>query len=479
MKCSSFVQASAGALFVGALFPSLVSAQLRVATWNISNYGETTTVARDAAIQTAVFGSFNGRTMTPDAFMVQEVESAAAQTHLLSVLNASPGQTGAWAAAVFHDGPDSDSSFFYRTNKVNLLGAFVIANADPGTTGQPRDTMRYDVSLKGYTGTAPSLSMYSAHLKAGSTSTDNARRLVETQRIRDNAETLPAGRMFLMGGDFNVQSSTQTAYAELVGSQSNNTGRLYDPIKTPGDWNNNSAYRFVHTQDPTGSGGMDDRHDQILLGNGLIDGKGFDYIGNPNTPYATNTWDDPNHSYRAWGNDGTSFGGQLTTTGNAMVGSTIASAIKTVASSSGGHLGIFLDLRVAEELAKSTSSLNFGTVYQDSDASQSLGIFNDVDSTIWGTNGIANLDYSLVARGDVIVPSGLFSDAAGGSTNLHDITLNTDTPGSKSGFVDIYSNGALLSSVSVTGFVAVPEPGCIAVLVGGAMLLLGRGRKST
>ncbi len=26
-----------------------------------------------------------------------------------------------------------------------------------------------------------------------------------------------------------------------------------------------SAYRFIHTQDPSGAGGMDDRHDQILV----------------------------------------------------------------------------------------------------------------------------------------------------------------------------------------------------------------------
>jgi hypothetical protein len=169
--------------------------------------------------------------------------------------------------------------------------------------------------------------------------------LLEAQRIRDDAEALPSGWHFLLGGDFNIQSSFQSAYQELVGSQANNDGRFTDPIKTPGSWNNTSTYRIVHTQDPVGAGGMDDRHDQILVSSGLVDGAGADYIGDPDTAYSTTTWDDPSHSYRSWGNDGTSFNVAMTITGNQMVGTTIAQALANTAAG-GGHLPVFLDLRV-------------------------------------------------------------------------------------------------------------------------------------
>jgi hypothetical protein len=193
-------------------------------------------------------------------------------------------------------------------------------------------------------------------MKAGSTSSDQSRRLVESQRIRDNAQgldtnpsngvndALPAGYNFALVGDFNIQTSTQAAYQELVGSQANNAGRFFDPINTPGSWNNSSAYRFVHTQNPNAD--MDDRLDFILVSASLIDGGGIDYIGNSALAYSTSTWNDPNHSYRVWGNDGTSYGAGITVSGNTMVGATIAQAIKDSVggSATGGHLPVFLDL---------------------------------------------------------------------------------------------------------------------------------------
>jgi hypothetical protein len=209
----------------------------------------------------------------------------------------------------------------------------------------PRHVMRYDVRLMRESSDLTRLAIYSVHMKAGSDPDDQARRLVEAQAIRGDAELLPPGWHFVLGGDFNIQSSTQAAYGELVGWKPNNNGRFFDPISTPGSWNNNFAFRFVHTQDPSGAGGMDDRHDQILISAGLIDGAGPDYIGDPAVPYSTTTWNDPVHSYRNWGNDGSSYNQNLTVTGNQMVGAMIAQALVDSAPG-GGHLPVFLDLRV-------------------------------------------------------------------------------------------------------------------------------------
>jgi hypothetical protein len=180
-------------------------------------------------------------------------------------------------------------------------------------------------------------------MKSGSAGSDLSRRLLEAQRIRDDAECLPEGWHFLLGGDFNIPSSGQAAYQELVGSQTNDDGRLFDPISTPGSWQNNASFRFVHTQDPVTE--MDDRFDQLLLSTSLLDGTGLDYIGDPSRPYSTTTWDDPHHSYRSWGNDGSGYNAPLVVAGNQMVGSEIAQALRNSAAS-GGHLPVFLDLRV-------------------------------------------------------------------------------------------------------------------------------------
>lgn len=416
------------------LLPPTATAQLRVANWNITNYNG----GRDGAFQTAIYGAFGGRSMAPDAILTQEMISSSAVNSFLSILNTAPASPGDWAAAPFMDGPDTDNAFFYRTSKLAYLGKTVVAVGGPAPN-HPRNVNRYDVQLIGYTAPSAVLACFSTHMKAGSTSDDQARRMLEAQRIRANARALPAEWSYMVAGDFNVQSSTQAAYQELTGVAGNPLGRFFDPIRTPGDWNNNSAFRFVHTQDPVGAGGMDDRHDQILVGAPLIDGDGLEYIGNQSIPYSTTTWDDPNHSFRAWGNDGSSFDTALRVTGNTMVGASIAQALRDSALDA-GHLPVFLDLRVPAAI-DSDSSLDFGTVPEGSTAEQTLNVTNAGDVSLWTAAGIDDLRYSMTVSNPVFsVPTEAFADAATPGGNSHLIALDTSQPGSFSATLTISSN---------------------------------------
>lgn len=393
---------------------------LRLTTWNISNYSG----GQVPELQTAIYGSFEGRSMSPDVLVVQEMLSQAAVNTLLNALNTAPSSPGDWAAGPFIDGPDTDSAVFYRTDKVAFNGLHTLP-ADPGTSGAPRDVRRYDLGLVGYDDPSTQLSIYSVHMKAGSSSTDQQRRLIEATRIRDDAETLDPAVNIVIAGDFNVQSSNQAAYQELVGLQANNNGRFLDPIATPGSWNNNFAFRFVHTQDPSGAGGMDDRHDQILLDPSLGDGVGLDYVGQFGLPYSATTWDDPNHSYRAWGNDGTSFDLSLTVAGNAMVGPTIAQTLIALASG-GGHLPVLLDMVVPAQVA-ADNEIDLGAVPFGSLASGSIVVANGGDVSRWGPGGIALLNYTLDADAGIAVNAGPFSDAAGGVVNEHGFVADLAT----------------------------------------------------
>ena len=395
---------------------------LRVATWNISFYSG----GRTSQIQTSVYGEFEGRSFAPDAILLQEMVSEAAVAHIVFALNTAPGSPGDWAMAPFIDGNDTDNGFVYRTSKLDLLGAFVVAEGGP-PPNHPRNVNRYDVRPIGYQSDATILSLYSSHMKAGSSSQDEQRRLLEARAIRADAEALPDGRHFILGGDFNIQSANRSAYQELVGSRANDAGRFHDPIATPGAWNNNPNFRFVHTQDPVGPGGMDDRHDQLLLSATLIDGQGLDYIGDPAIPYSTVTWNDPNHTYRAWGNDGSSFDTVLRSEGNEMVGPAIADALKAVAGGA-GHLPVFLDLCVPARIV-ADGLLDFGTVVQGSDASMVLTVGNAGDTDLWGESGIEDAVYTLIVAPPYAAPFGPHTDPAGGTLNQHAVTLDTSTVG--------------------------------------------------
>ena len=335
---------------------------MRVAEWNVSNYGGTD--YRYSSFQTAIYGEYLGRSMSPDVMVCQEFTSQAGVNSFKQLLNTAPGSPGDWEAAPFINGNDTDSAFFYKTSQCSYVGYAVVFQATGSTSLPPRNIMRYDISVDGPDG-PEYIALYSSHMKSGTSSSDQNRRLLEAQYIRWNAETLPQGWSFAYCGDTNVQNSSQAAYQFLVGSQANDSGRFHDPICTPGAWNNNSAFRFVHTQDPAdATGGMDDRHDQILLSLSLVDGIGIDYLGNPAIPYSTATWDDPNHSYRAWGNDGTSYNTSLTISGNSMVGASIAQALVTSAMGQ-GHLPVFLDLWVPDATFNITGVADLGQYHGD------------------------------------------------------------------------------------------------------------------
>ncbi len=424
------------AVRLGALalcLPVPVFAQLRVATWNVTNYDGPS--GRDPSFQVIAYGVFQGRQMAPDIILGQEFISAPALAHFVDVLNTAAGSPGDWAAAPFVNGPDTEQVLLYRTSKVHLAGSVVVAVG--GTSpNHPRNIMRFDIRPVGYSGAGATIACYCSHMKAGSTQEDQDRRLLEAQRIRNDAETLNPAWNFLLGGDFNIQTSTQAAYVELTGSQPANTGRLFDPIRTPGNWLNTQAFRFVHTQDPGVD--MDDRFDQVLMSASLLDGRALDYIGSLTLPYSTTTWNDPNHAYRAWGNDGTCFNEPLTTSGNAMVGPVIAQALITAAAEF-GHIPVFLDLRVAAEI-DSPVEIGFGTVPQGAPAPAEIEVRNAGDVGLWTAPGIANLNYALAASAGFGAPAGMFADGPGGSGNFHTLTMDTGTPGQKVGTLTITSD---------------------------------------
>ena len=453
MRGCSVGVASLLAVFAG----GIASAQLRVVNWNVTLYSS----GRQSIIANAVYGQvpaalpLAGQSMSPDVLIGQEFANTQASIdNFLAALNNAPGSPGDWAAAPLITSPDTTNAFFYRTSKLHFEAGVVISFATGSTSLPPRHTMRYDTRLVGY-GDVPgtNISFYGTHMKAGSASTDQSRRLLEANKIRDNANgldtngegtALPAGVMFMIGGDFNIQSSSQAAYVRMVGSEAINTGRFFDPIKSPGTWNNSGAFRFIHTQDPStsGQGGMDDRHDQLLICGQLIDGVGFDYIGDANIPYSTTTWNDPNHSYRCWGNDGSTYDGSLAIATNQMVGPIIAQALVDDANSggsSGGHLPVLLDLRVPARIA-STETIDFGEVELNSVASADLNVYNAADVGLWTLSGVADLHYSLAATAGIEVPAGSFFDAPGGSQNTHAVTLDTSVAGEVSGEITIASD---------------------------------------
>lgn len=398
------------------------AAQLRVATWNLTNFNGSD-ADRNEAFRTSLFAEFDGRSLRPDVLVVQEVTGAAAANRLPGILNSDPRGGQDWALAQFIDGPTTDSALVYRTSRASVREV-VVASAGGTSPLPPRNTMRYDMAIAGYD--TPVLSLYSTHMKAGTSGSDRDRREAEAQAIRADAEDLPDGTCIMLLGDFNMQSSSEDAYGDLIDSRANNNGRLFDPIKSPGSWNNSSLFRFLHTQDPVDQ--MDDRFDLILINDDLFDGDGLEYLGDVTVQFSRTRFDDPNHSYRSWGNDGSSFDDPLTTSGNDMVGPVIAQALREAPGGSLGHLPVFLDLLVPAKIG-TLASLSFGEVGVGEEVVLNLPVGNLGSVPLWSADGIQPLRFTIVAPPPFEAPVAAFTVPAGGATEFVPITLVATTAG--------------------------------------------------
>src|SRR5436190_21383120 len=87
----------AAAVLAPLALPHPAPAQLRLAQWNITAYSS----GRVADFQTAIFSSFSGRSMSPDAIITEEVVSQAGADNFLALLNSAPSVPHDWALAQF------------------------------------------------------------------------------------------------------------------------------------------------------------------------------------------------------------------------------------------------------------------------------------------------------------------------------------------------------------------------------------------
>ncbi len=172
-----------------------------------------------------------------------------------------------------------------------------------------------------------------AHLKAGSYPENETQRTYETSLIVDYFESLGEQGNYLVLGDFNVYTPTESAFQNLI-DPDNSLYTFYDPADQIGEWSSNYNYRYYHTQsthtsgDCFSTGGMDDRFDFILASDYIMNGTNhFEYIAD---------------SYKTIGQDGSRFNSSLNTTSNSAVPNSVAQALYNMSD----HLPVYLELEI-------------------------------------------------------------------------------------------------------------------------------------
>lgn len=290
--------------------------------YNILNFPETTSDRVDTLKKIIQY-------TRPDVLVVSELQTLfGANLILANALNT--GGVSNYSKALFYDGPDTDNMIFYNNQKLGLAKQYQIVT-------QLRDISEYKMYYKSQdlsqTNDTTFIWFYSAHLKAGSTQPDIDQRETEAQTFKNYLTNNYRTGNMVLGGDFNFYTSSEAGCQTLMftGSQT-----FRDPINRLGAWNNNSAYKDVHTQSTRtaagygggSTGGLDDRFDIVFLNDNIINAVArVGYVSG---------------SYKAIGQDQNRFNGTVNSGTNTVVPASVANALFYMSD----HLPVYLKLSI-------------------------------------------------------------------------------------------------------------------------------------
>jgi len=308
---------------------------IRVMHYNILQYGNTCANVNINSKNTwlsAITGYYK-----PDIFTVNEM--AANQAYAANIQqNALTYQTMERGDYTNQAGGNLTNMIFYNPDILGYVSNEIIG-------GNLRDVNAYTLFVKSTATDAGSDTVFItcivAHLKAGSSSSDESQRMVAATSIMNWISTNNLENVMVMG-DFNLSDDQEDAYFEFV-NNSNTTINLTDPVGL--SWTG-SNYAIHQTQSPRQTtndcgvgGGMDDRFDFILFNNDIDQGsQGVEFVAD---------------SYEALGNDGLSYNDELACNGIA-VPSIICSSLKQMSD----HLPVVMELAIPEATTSIEDLLN-------------------------------------------------------------------------------------------------------------------------
>ena len=298
------------------------ASNIRVMTYNLLNFSDDDN--REMHYITIL------ESVLPDLIVVQEILGHNGFTHFQSDVM-EVFQNGQWSGAPFiNQSAQQDIALFFKNDKFSFINTSVIETAQSSGT---RDVIEWTMV---HNASQLEFNIYGVHFKASSGSSNADQRLQEATILRQYLNTLPLGRHFIVAGDFNIYSnsqSTEPAFNMLTGESDNNVGRVFDPLDRIGNWHNNSSFSDVHTQSSRVSsfggganGGMDDRFDWLFVSENILDNQ-------TNITYLENT-------YNAFGNDGNHFNNAINAGSNSSVSQSIANALHDASD----HLPVYMNI---------------------------------------------------------------------------------------------------------------------------------------
>ena len=273
----------------------------------------------------------------PDIFMVCELQSQEGADAILNIGLNSDGNSNYSAAPYFENqsgGGDLQQALFYRNDM------FVLENTEIINT-PVRDINKYTLLLNTANQDTNPIRIYAyvTHLKSSQGGANQQLRLSMVEAFVNDTQQLEEDAYVLFAGDFNIYTSTEPAYLEIL-DQTNNIA-MADPINTPGAWNNNEDFTAVHTQSTRTSssgfgggagGGLDDRFDFIMVSQNMMTDSNLGYKAD---------------SYKAYGNNGNCYNNDIN---DINCGGVYNQVIRDALYNMSDHLPVVMELETDQEI---------------------------------------------------------------------------------------------------------------------------------
>jgi len=311
--------------------------ELIVMHYNLLNYGNITdycTASNNSMVNKEQYLRTIINYIKPDIFGVNEL---AANTYVVnrlldSVMNYQSTKTYSRGNYLNAAGSDLISMVYYNNQKLALAQTISLQK-------HVRDIILYRLYYRSpnlpQTHDTVWINVISGHLKAGSTTSEQADRALMTANAITYLKNHHYPGNYIFMGDFNIQTSSETSYQNLISSTAGNF-IFKDPIQQNGSWNNNNNFSDLHTQSThstsngcASTGGMDDRFDFILVSSTIF--QCLDRIC-----YKTG-------SYKSVGNDGNHYNQSINSGTNNSVPASVLQALYN----NSDHLPVVLTLDVS------------------------------------------------------------------------------------------------------------------------------------
>ena len=273
----------------------------------------------------------------PDIFMVCELQSQEGADAILNIGLNGDGNSNFSAAPYFENqsgGGNLQQALFYRNDM------FVLENTEIINT-PVRDINKYTLLLNTANQNTNPIRIYAyvTHLKSSQGGANQQLRLSMVEAFVNDTQQLEEDAYVLFAGDFNIYTSTEPAYLEIL-DQTNNIA-MADPINTPGAWNNNEDFTAVHTQSTRTSssgfgggagGGLDDRFDFIMVSQNMMTDSNLGYKAD---------------SYKAYGNNGNCYNNDIN---DINCGGVYNQVIRDALYNMSDHLPVVMELETDQEI---------------------------------------------------------------------------------------------------------------------------------